>query len=176
MNGRHQQQGRPQQGQQGKRDDEYPFTNELISKLKTEHITNIKGRNIFHPDGYAKNIVEELELKGVQLRRFYMELKNIQEIMKSYEKDKSKEDGDVDSGNKKDVDIDYVKYRLYKLYAIINYQAKRKVIKPEFAELLTVILDNIERQNFDKTAVDRAVDLLMAMVAYSKEDDKDKGG
>jgi CRISPR/Cas system CSM-associated protein Csm2 small subunit len=175
MNGRYQHHGRPKQEQQDKKDDKYPTikTNELISKLKNEHITSLKDRDIFHPEGYASKIVEELELKGVQLRRFYMEFKNIQETMKIYEKNKSKEDED---GNKKYVDISYVKYRLYKLYAIINYQAKRKVIKPEFAELLTVILDNIERQNFDKTAVDRAVDLLMAMVAYSKEDDKDKGG
>ncbi|WP_340695848.1 type III-A CRISPR-associated protein Csm2 [Hydrogenobacter thermophilus] len=139
MNGRHQQQGRQQQ--------ENRPTNELINRLRAP-ITQLTDRDIFHPEGYARKVVEELELQGVQLRRFYAELKNIQEMMK----------------NKEDV-----KYRFYKLYALVNYQANRGVIKQKFADLLTKMLDNIERQDFSKQAVDRAVDLLMAMVAYSKK-------
>lgn len=129
--------------------------NKLVEFLKNNSIASLSDREIFHPEeGYAQRIVNEFGLKGVQLRRFYSEFKHIYENVKKQEHMSNE-----------------VMYRFYRLYALVNYQANRGVIKYEFKDLLIAILNNIERKaKFDKKAIERAVDLLMAMVAYSKKE------
>jgi CRISPR/Cas system CSM-associated protein Csm2 small subunit len=58
--------------------------------------------------------------------------------------------------------------RLYKLYAILEYQTKRGVLNEDFKDLMFKLFDNIERHKSPQ-AFERAYDLLMAMVAYSKK-------
>ncbi len=56
------------------RDDKQRVVYEFETKLEKElggDLSKLDDRDIFHPDGYASKIVKNLELGGVQLRRFY---------------------------------------------------------------------------------------------------------
>lgn len=126
--------------------------NEFMQKLKNlnNDLSKIEDRDIFHPQGYAKKIVVSLGLEGVQLRRFYFEIRSIYERMQE---------------NK---NINELLYRLYRLYAITQYQENRGVIKPHFGKLIRAILDSLEK-NFNEESLRKASDFFMAMVAYSKK-------
>ena len=128
---------------------------ELIEKLKNIDLKDLSDRDIFHPKGYGSKLAETLEIQTVQLRRIYQELKSLN--------DDAKKEG-----------IDKVAPRLYKLYAIVEYQAGRGIIKGKFKNLVHKMLDNIERhigknENTAKENLKRAYDLMMAIVAYSKK-------
>jgi Protein of unknown function (DUF310). len=86
----------------------------------------------------------------VQLRKVFQEFKAIRD------------------GLKKDKNVERALARLYKLYAILEYQAKRRVLNDKFKELMFTLFDNIERDKSEE-AFEKAYKLLMAMVAYSKE-------
>ncbi len=129
------------------------YVSEFIYKLKSlgGDISKLDDRDIFHPEGYASRIVENLGLKGVQLRRFYSEIRNIYDRLQE--------------GKKKEE----LKYYLYRLYAITQYQENRGVIKKDFGNLVRSILDSIEK-NFTEESLRKASDFFMAMVAYSKKE------
>ncbi|MEJ7621310.1 MAG: type III-A CRISPR-associated protein Csm2 [Aquificaceae bacterium] len=129
------------------------YVSEFINKLKSlgGDISRLDDRDIFHPEGYASKIVENLGLKGVQLRRFYSEIRNIYDRLQE--------------GKKKEE----LKYYLYRLYAITQYQENRGVIKRDFGNLVRSILDSIEK-NFTEESLRKASDFFMAMVAYSKKE------
>lgn len=141
-------------GHQGSRQEQdRGVVDEFLQKLRElgGDLTKIKDRDIFHPEGYASKIVDELKLKGVQLRRFYSEIRGIY-------------DGLLDGRGEREL-----RYRLYKLYAITQYQENRGVIQRDFGKLFRSILDSLER-NFSKENLQKATDFFMAMVAYSKKD------
>lgn len=129
------------------------YVSEFLNKLKGlgGDISRLDDREIFHPEGYASKIVENLGLKGVQLRRFYSEIRNIYDRLQE--------------GKKKEE----LKYYLYRLYAITQYQENRGVIKRDFGNLVRSILDSIEK-NFTEESLRKASDFFMAMVAYSKKE------
>lgn len=129
------------------------YVSEFINKLKSlgGDISRLDDREIFHPEGYASKIVENLGLKGVQLRRFYSEIRNIYDRLQE--------------GKKKEE----LKYYLYRLYAITQYQENRGVIKKDFGNLVRSILNSIEK-NFTEESLRKASDFFMAMVAYSKKE------
>ncbi len=96
------------------------YVSEFLNKLKAlgGDMSKLDDREIFHPEGYASKIVENLNLKGVQLRRFYSEIRNIYDRLQE--------------GKKREE----LRYHLYKLYAITQYQENRGVIRKEFGVLV----------------------------------------
>jgi CRISPR type III-A-associated protein Csm2 len=138
MNGRHQQR------------DQTDHIKELIRKLENKAITDFTEREIFHPDGHARAVVKDANITAVQLRKVFQEFKAI-----------------VD-GLRKDNNLEKAMGRLYKLYALLEYQAERGVLDKDFKDLMFKLFDNIERHKSPK-AFERAYELLMAMVAYSKK-------
>jgi len=128
---------------------------DLKQELSRKAISQFTEREIFHPKGYAKKVMEMMERKNinitaVQLRKVFQEFKAI-----------------VD-GLENDKNLENAMKSLYKLYAILEYQAKRGVLDKDFKELMFRLFDNIER-NKSNEAFKKAYDLLMAMVAYSKK-------
>jgi CRISPR type III-A-associated protein Csm2 len=138
MNGRHQQR------------DQTDHIKELIRKLENKAITDFTEREIFHPNGHARAVVKDANITAVQLRKVFQEFKAI-----------------VD-GLRKDNNLEKAMGRLYKLYALLEYQAERGVLDRNFKNLMFELFDNIERHKSPK-AFERAYELLMAMVAYSKK-------
>jgi CRISPR type III-A-associated protein Csm2 len=138
MNGRH------QQGSQ-----ENPLE-KLKRELKNRAITQFSERELFHPNGHARAVVKDANITAVQLRKVFQEFKAI-----------------VD-GLRKDNNLEKAMGRLYKLYALLEYQAERGVLDRNFKNLMFELFDNIERHKSPK-AFERAYELLMAMVAYSKK-------
>jgi hypothetical protein len=138
MNGRNQQR------------DQTDHIKELIRKLESKAITDFTEREIFPPNGHASKVVKEAGVSSVQLRKVFQEFKAI-----------------VD-GLRKDNNLEKAMGRLYKLYALLEYQAERGVLDKNFKNLMFELFDNIERHKSPK-AFERAYDLLMAMVAYSKK-------
>ena len=136
--------GRPQQR------DQTDHIKELVRKLENKAITDFTEREIFHPDGHAKAVVKDANITAVQLRKVFQEFKAI-----------------VD-GLRKDNNLEKAMGRLYKLYALLEYQAERGVLDKDFKDLIFKLFDNIERHKSPK-AFERAYELLMAMVAYSKK-------
>ncbi len=136
--------GRPQQR------DQTDHIKELVRKLENKAITDFTEREIFHPDGHAKAVVKDANITAVQLRKVFQEFKAI-----------------VD-GLRKDNNLEKAMGRLYKLYALLEYQAERGVLDRNFKNLMFKLFDNIERHKSPK-AFERAYELLMAMVAYSKK-------
>jgi CRISPR type III-A-associated protein Csm2 len=94
--------------------------------------------------------VKDANITAVQLRKVFQEFKAI-----------------VD-GLRKDNNLEKAMGRLYKLYALLEYQAERGVLDKNFKNLMFELFDNIERHKSPK-AFERAYELLMAMVAYSKK-------
>ncbi len=140
MNGRH---------QQGSQDN--PLE-KLKQELRNRAITQFSERELFHPDGYASAVVRKANITAVQLRKVFQEFKAIVDMLR-----KEKEKG-----------LEKAMGRLYKLYAILEYQTKRGVLNEDFKDLMFKLFDNIERHKSPQ-AFERAYDLLMAMVAYSKK-------
>jgi len=140
MNGKHQQGGQ-----------DNPLER-LKQELRSREITQFSERELFHPDGYASKVMgmKENKITSVQLRKIFHEFKAI-----------------VD-GLKKGDNLDKAMGRLYKLYAILEYQTKRGVLNEDFKDLMFKLFDNIERHKSPQ-AFERAYELLMAMVAYSKK-------
>ncbi len=141
----------PQQNRQKNNDKESENVKKLKEKLSNESIAEFSEKDIFHPEeGYVKKAIEDINITAVQLRKVFQEFKVI-----------------VD-GLKKDESVDRALARLYKLYALLEYQAERGVLDKDFKELMFRLFDNIER-NKSTQAFEKAYDLLMAMVAYSKK-------
>jgi len=140
MNGKH---------QQGSQDN--PLE-KLKQELRNRAITQFSEKEIFHPDGYASAVVRKANITAVQLRKVFQEFKAIVDVLR-----KEKEKG-----------LEKAMGRLYKLYAILEYQTKRGVLNEDFKDLMFKLFDNIERHRSPQ-AFERAYDLLMAMVAYSKK-------
>jgi CRISPR type III-A-associated protein Csm2 len=138
--------GKPQQGGQ-----ENPLE-KLKQELRNRAITQFSEKEIFHPDGYASAVVKKANITAVQLRKVFQEFKAIVDVLR-----KEKEKG-----------LEKAMGRLYKLYAILEYQTKRGVLNEDFKDLMFKLFDNIERHKSPQ-AFERAYDLLMAMVAYSKK-------
>jgi CRISPR type III-A-associated protein Csm2 len=147
-------------------------------KEKTKSITELLSeRDIFHPDGYASKVMKyiisknnRVKITSVQLRRVFYEFKAIVDDLRR-EKKKGKED-DLNKT------IERAMGRLYRLYAILEYQTGRGVLNRDFKELMFKLFDSIEREieeekerkEKDKIieAFEKVYDFLMAMVAYSK--------
>ncbi len=133
------------------------------------NLSKLEDEVIFHPsEGYAKGIVEELKLSNVQLRKFYMEIRNVYERYLDYELNFSGKS--EDEKKKKEEEL---KYHLYRLYAITHYQVNRGVIKEKNGEKFLKLMDNIVDSlvnNFNKENLRKASDFFMAMVAYSKRE------
>ena len=140
MNGRHQQGGQ-----------DNPLE-KLKQELRNRAITQFSEKEIFHPDGYASAVVKKANITAVQLRKVFQEFKAIVDVLR-----KEKENG-----------LEKAMGRLYKLYALLEYQAERGVLDKNFKDLMFKLFDNIERHKSPQ-AFERAYDLLMAMVAYSKK-------
>jgi CRISPR type III-A-associated protein Csm2 len=140
MNGRHQQGGQ-----------DNPLER-LKQELRNRAITQFSEREIFHPDGYARAVVKKANITMVQLRKVFQEFKAIVDVLR-----KEKENG-----------LEKAMGRLYKLYALLEYQAERGVLDRDFKDLMFKLFDNIERHKSPQ-AFEKAYDLLMAMVAYSKK-------
>jgi CRISPR type III-A-associated protein Csm2 len=140
MNGKH---------QQGSQDN--PLE-KLKQELRNRAITQFSEKEIFHPDGYASAVVKKANITAVQLRKVFQEFKAIVDVLR-----KEKENG-----------LEKAMGRLYKLYALLEYQAERGVLDKNFKDLMFKLFDNIERHKSPQ-AFERAYDLLMAMVAYSKK-------
>jgi CRISPR type III-A-associated protein Csm2 len=138
MNGRHQQGGQDNPLEKLKRE------------LRNRAITQFSERELFHPNGHAKAVVKDANITAVQLRKVFQEFKAI-----------------VD-GLRKDNNLEKAMGRLYKLYALLEYQAERGVLNKDFKDLMFKLFDNIEKHKSPQ-AFERAYDLLMAMVAYSKK-------
>jgi CRISPR type III-A-associated protein Csm2 len=147
---------------------------ELIRKLEGREkedkpITDLlSDRDIFHPEGYASRVMEyinnseeqKVKITSVQLRRVFYEFKTIVNELK---KEKKKEmDADPNKA------IERAMGRLYRLYAILEYQTKRGVLNEDFKRLMFALFNNIERHKSIE-AFEKAHDFLMAMVAYSKK-------
>ena len=124
----------------------------LKQELRNRAITQFSERELFHPDGYASAVVRKANVTAVQLRKVFQEFKAIVDMLR-----KEKEKG-----------LEKAMGRLYKLYAILEYQTKRGVLNEDFKDLMFKLFDNIERHKSPQ-AFERAYDLLMAMVAYSKK-------
>ncbi|SNZ14023.1 type III-A CRISPR-associated protein Csm2 [Hydrogenobacter hydrogenophilus] len=132
---------------------------ELENFLKSRDLKDLHDKDIFHPKGYGKRLAKNLNIGAVQLRRIYQEFKNLRDIAKKR-------------------DIEAVAPRLYMLYALVEYQAQRGIINDRFKELIHKILDNIEKhisknKETAKENLNRAYELMMSIVAYSK---KERGG
>jgi len=125
---------------------------ELVRKLENKAITDFTEREIFHPNGHASKVVKEAGVSSVQLRKVFQEFKAIVDVLR-----KEKENG-----------LEKAMGKLYKLYALLEYQAERGVLDRDFKDLMFKLFDNIERYKSPQ-AFERAYDLLMAMVAYSKK-------
>jgi len=138
--------GKPQQGGQ-----DNPLE-KLKQELRNRAITQFSEKEIFHPDGYARAVVKKANITAVQLRKVFQEFKAIVDVLR-----KEKENG-----------LEKAMGRLYKLYALLEYQAERGVLDRDFKDLMFKLFDNIERHKSPQ-AFERAYDLLMAMVAYSKK-------
>jgi len=138
--------GKPQQGGQ-----DNPLE-KLKQELRNRAITQFSEKEIFHPDGYARAVVRKANITAVQLRKVFQEFKAIVDVLR-----KEKENG-----------LEKAMGRLYKLYALLEYQAERGVLDRDFKDLMFKLFDNIERHKSPQ-AFERAYDLLMAMVAYSKK-------
>jgi len=184
MNGRYQQ-----------RDQMNPIE-ELIRKLEGREkedkpITDLlNDRDIFHPEGYASKVMEyinsekhRVKLTSVQLRKVFHEFKAIVDGLKR------------ENDSRPNEAIERAMGRLYRLYAILEYQAERGVLDRDFKKLMFKLFDSIERdvkkakreieqakkegkeeREKDKEIKDKVVkvfdkahDFLMAMVAYSKK-------
>lgn len=124
----------------------------LKQELRNRAITQFSEKEIFHPDGYASAVVKKANITAVQLRKVFQEFKAIVDVLR-----KEKENG-----------LEKAMGRLYKLYALLEYQAERGVLDKNFKDLMFKLFDNIERHKSPQ-AFERAYDLLMAMVAYSKK-------
>ena len=124
----------------------------LKQELKNRAITQFSERELFHPDGYASAVVRKANITAVQLRKVFQEFKAIVDVLR-----KEKENG-----------LEKAMGRLYKLYALLEYQAERGVLNKDFKDLMFKLFDNIEKHKSPQ-AFERAYDLLMAMVAYSKK-------
>ena len=127
----------------------------LLRTLEEGNLKDLSDKDIFHPNGYGSKLAESLGIPSVQLRRIYQEFKNLCDLA---------EKGRIDEATP----------RLYKLYAIVEYQAGRGIINEKFKELVHEILNNIEKhigkdENTAKENLKRAYDLMMAIVAYSKK-------
>jgi CRISPR-associated protein, Csm2 family len=140
MNGKHQQGGQ-----------ENPLE-KLRQELRNRAITQFSERELFHPEGYARAVVRKANITAVQLRKVFQEFKAIVDVLR-----KEKENG-----------LEKAMGRLYKLYALLEYQAERGVLDKDFKDLMFKLFDNIERHKSPQ-AFERAYELLMAMVAYSKK-------
>ena len=147
---------------------------ELIWKLEGREkedkpITDLlNDRDIFHPEGYASKVIEyinnskeqKVKITSVQLRRVFYEFKTIVNELK---KEKKKEmNADPNKA------IERAMGRLYRLYAILEYQTNRGVLNEDFKKLMFALFNNIERHKSIE-AFEKAHDFLMAMVAYSKK-------
>lgn len=147
---------------------------ELIQKLEGREkedkpITELlNDRDIFHPEGYASKVMEyinnskeqKVKITSVQLRRVFYEFKT---IVNELEREKKKEmNADPNKA------IERAMGRLYRLYAILEYQTNRGVLNEDFKRLMFALFNNIERHKSIE-AFEKAHDFLMAMVAYSKK-------
>jgi CRISPR type III-A-associated protein Csm2 len=124
----------------------------LKQELRNRAITQFSERELFHPNGHARAVVKKANITAVQLRKVFQEFKAIVDVLR-----KEKENG-----------LEKAMGRLYKLYALLEYQAERGVLDKDFKDLMFKLFDNIERHKSPQ-AFERAYDLLMAMVAYSKK-------
>jgi protein subunit release factor A len=166
---------------------------ELIRRLENETITKFTEKDIFHPKGHASKVMEyinnddrntkhRIKITSVQLRKIFHEFKAIVDGLKR------------ENDSRPSEAIERAMGRLYRLYAILEYQTRRGVLDKDFKEIMFKLFDNIEREvNEAKREIeeakkevkeerekdkeikdkvikvfDKAHDLLMAMVAYSK--------
>ncbi|MFZ8785460.1 type III-A CRISPR-associated protein Csm2 [Thermocrinis sp.] len=143
MNGRHQQ-----------RNQEDPLR-ELREEIEKKPITEFTDKEIFHRNGHASRVAKKADVSSVQLRKVFQEFKAI------VDKLKKEKEGDPNEA------IERAMGRLYKLYAILEYQANRNVIKEHFKNYMFALFNNIENHKSIE-AFEKAYDLLMAIVAYSK--------
>lgn len=124
---------------------------ELIQKLEGREkedkpITELlNDRDIFHPEGYASKVMEyinnskeqKVKITSVQLRRVFYEFKT---IVNELEREKKKEmNADPNKA------IERAMGRLYRLYAILEYQTNRGVLNEDFKRLMFALFNNIER-------------------------------
>ena len=126
---------------------------ELKRKIQNNPISKIGLKDLVKPNGYAYRIAHDLKLTKVQVRKIYAEFKGIYESLKR-------------NGWKFDEEI---LTRLYMLYPIIEYQRNRRVLNGDFANLITALIENIERFP-DKKNIETAEKFFTAIVAYITKD------
>ncbi len=129
---------------------------ELIREIENKPITEFDERDIFHPEGHASKLAEIADISAVQLRKVFQEFKAI------VDKLKKEKQGDPNEAIRRAMG------RLYKLYAVLEYQTNRKVIRDYFKNYMFALFNNIENHKSIE-AFEKAYDLLMAIVAYSKK-------
>jgi CRISPR type III-A-associated protein Csm2 len=142
-------------GKNQQRNQEDPLR-ELREEIEKKPITEFTDKEIFHPAGHASRVAKRADVSSVQLRKVFQEFKAI------VDKLKKEKEGDQNEA------IERAMGRLYKLYAILEYQANRNVIKEYFKNYMFTLFNNIENHKSIE-AFEKAYDLLMAIVAYSKK-------
>ena len=126
---------------------------ELRRKIQNSPISDIGLKDLVKPNGYAYRIARDLKLTKVQVRKIYSEFKGIYEALK---RNAWKFNEDILT-------------KLYMLYPMIEYQKNRKVLNEEFANLITALIENIEKFN-DRKNIETAERFFTAIVAYITKD------
>ncbi|HID66474.1 MAG TPA: type III-A CRISPR-associated protein Csm2 [Aquificaceae bacterium] len=122
---------------------------ELKRLIQNNPIGEIDLKDLLKPRGYAYRVAHELKITKVQVRKIYAEFKGIYESLKR-------------NGWKFDEEI---LTRLYMLYPIIEYQKNRRVLDKSFADLITALIENIEKFP-NKKNIETAEKFFTAIVAY----------
>jgi CRISPR type III-A-associated protein Csm2 len=116
---------------------------------KSLSLEHIDLRELLKPDGFAKAIVDEAKVKISQLRKIFAEFKAIY--------------------HKYNKNPDEARYRIYKLYPLIQYQINRGLIQEKFGDLIFSILNSLD-SNFTEQNFKRIMDFMEALVAYAKQE------
>jgi hypothetical protein len=98
-------------GKTQQRNQEDPLR-ELREEIEKKPITKFTDKEIFHRNGHASRVAKKADVSSVQLRKVFQEFKAIVDVLK-----KEKENG-----------LEKAMGRLYKLYALLEYQAERGVL------------------------------------------------
>jgi hypothetical protein len=125
--------------QQGSQDN--PL-DKLKRELGSKPITQFSERELFHPDGYASKVMDyintskerKVKITSVQLRKIFHEFKAIVDGLKR------------ENDSRPSEAIEKAMGRLYRLYAILEYQTRREVLDKDFKEIMFKLFDNIERE------------------------------
>ena len=122
------------------------FVEKVLSFLQNENITlsNIDEEEFIKPEGICEGVATGITFKRTQLRKFFAEVKLIQE------KAKNEEINSID---------------ITKLIPKLAYSKARGLIDEEFFKLMKELLNKV-RKTKKKSDYDKFVDIFEAIIAY----------